>query len=68
MILRLPGGGGFYPPWDRDAKAVLEDVRQGRVSLEAARRDYGVVIDDRQVDEAATAALREEMRARACCQ
>ena len=63
VILRLPGGGGFYPPWDRDAKAVLEDVRQGRVSLAAARRDYGVVIEDGQVDEAASAALREEMRA-----
>ena len=40
--------------------AVLEDVREGYVSPERARNDYGVVIDvaAMAVDEAATAALR----------
>jgi len=29
---------------ERDPERVLADVRSGYVSLEAARRDYGVVI------------------------
>ena len=37
---------------------LLEDVLDGRVSPEAARRDYGVVIDAGTVDAAATAAAR----------
>ncbi len=40
---------------------VIEDVRNGLVSVEGARLDYGVVISDRKtlaVDEAATAKLR----------
>ncbi len=34
------GGGGFGPPSERDPQAVLEDVREGLVTEEAARRDY----------------------------
>lgn len=45
LTLRLPGGGGFYPPSERDPAQVLEDVRQGLVSVAGAERDYGVVID-----------------------
>lgn len=45
VTLRLPGGGGFGPPWERDPEAVLEDVRQERVSAESAEADYGVVVD-----------------------
>jgi N-methylhydantoinase B len=60
VTLRLPGGGGFYSPLKRDPLAVLADVRQGYVSLEAAEQVYGVVIDvsDWTIDEAATARLR----------
>jgi N-methylhydantoinase B len=56
-----PGGGGFGDPFERDVARVVEDVKNGLVSLEGARRDYGVVIRDREtlaVDEAATAAAR----------
>ena len=64
VTLRLPGGGGFGAPWERDPQRVLEDLRQGYISPEAAERDYGVVIDTvtMRVDQAATAALREEQR------
>jgi N-methylhydantoinase B len=58
---RNPGGGGFGNPFHRDAQKVVDDVRNGLVSLEGARLDYGVVITDRdtlQVDTAATAKLR----------
>jgi N-methylhydantoinase B len=43
---------------------VLRDARNGLVSPEAARRDYGVVVTpDWRVDAAATAALRQERQA-----
>ncbi len=40
------GGGGFGDPLDRDPEAVLEDVIDGYVSVERARMDYGVVVDE----------------------
>ncbi|HEU5381302.1 MAG TPA: hydantoinase B/oxoprolinase family protein [Ktedonobacteraceae bacterium] len=42
--LNLPGGGGYGDPFQRSAELVLNDVVNGYVSLEAAERDYGVVI------------------------
>jgi len=42
--LNLPGGGGYGDAFERDPKSVLHDVVSGYVSLEAAERDYGVVI------------------------
>ena len=60
-ILRLPGGGGFFRPEERPLSTVLEDVRQGMVSREAALTEYRVVIkeDLSVVDERATVLLRE---------
>lgn len=58
------GGGGCGDPLRRSTQAVLDDVIEERVSLEAARTRYGVVLDGagRIVDEAATQSLREAMR------
>jgi len=57
------GGGGWGDACERDAQRVAADVRSGLVSQEGARR-YGVVIgQDDCIDEAATAALRDEIRA-----
>jgi N-methylhydantoinase B len=39
------GGGGYGDPMKRPAAKVLKDVRNGFVSVEKARDDYGVVID-----------------------
>jgi N-methylhydantoinase B len=71
----LPGGGGFGDPFERDPNAVLEDVLNGYVSLEAAARDYGVVVHSTQrpdeqvslskhfsIDARATAELRRGAR------
>lgn len=44
----LPGGGGHGDPLLRSPEAVLDDVLNGYVSLEAAARDYGVVIHSTQ--------------------
>jgi N-methylhydantoinase B len=55
------GGGGWGDPFKRDPQKVLDDVRNGYVSLARAKTDYGVVIDAERltVDPAATAALRQ---------
>ena len=53
------GGGGYGDPRKRDPDAVLEDVREEKVTREAARDVYGVVVtDDCTVDAAGTRALR----------
>jgi N-methylhydantoinase B len=46
-LLRVerPGGGGLGDPLERPAGDVFEDVRQGYVSIEQARSDYGVVVE-----------------------
>jgi N-methylhydantoinase B len=36
------GGGGWGAPAERDRDAVRRDVREGYISAEAARRDYGI--------------------------
>lgn len=56
----LAGGGGWGNPRERDPERVRRDVANGYVSIEAARRDYGVALraDDMTVDMAETAALR----------
>ncbi len=58
------GGGGWGDPLDREAELVLDDVKDGFVSTEAARNEYGVVIDADAmvVDAAATDAKRAEIR------
>ncbi len=42
--LNPPGGGGYGDPFQRSPQLVLNDVVNGYVSLEAAEREYGVVI------------------------
>ena len=60
------GGGGFGDPLERDPEMVKRDVEMGYVSLEGARRDYGVVLDPMtlDLDSEATEKLRGELRAR----
>ncbi len=60
---RMPGGGGWGDPLDRDPDAVARDVVDGKVTAAAARDVYGVEIDDSGcVDSAATAARRAARR------
>ncbi len=58
------GGGGYGEPFERPAELVAEEVRQGVISIAAAHRDYGVVIDPETLalDAAATHKLRGERR------
>ncbi len=56
-----PGGGGVGDPFERDIDLVKRDVRDGYVSAQAAREEYGVVVDPDTlaIDMAATGALRK---------
>lgn len=59
------GGGGYGDPLKRDPDRVARDVRHGYVTIEAARRDYGVVIDAAGLVQAdATTALRVSLGAK----
>jgi N-methylhydantoinase B len=65
FLIEVGGGGGFWNPFGRDPERVLADVRSGYVSLESARRDYGVMLHRHgrhfELDLEATKRLREEM-------
>ncbi|MCG2622584.1 hydantoinase B/oxoprolinase family protein [Arthrobacter sp. I2-34] len=56
----LGGGAGYGDPYKRPAEKVLAEVRDGILSVDKARSDYGVVLtaDGTAVDTAQTAALR----------
>jgi len=57
--LSLPGGGGFGNPHERDPQRVLDDVLDGLITAEEARRDYAVLIDAQgRLDLAGTERLR----------
>src|SRR4029079_10505768 len=58
------GGGGWGDPLQREPELVQRDVIDGKVSMEAARADYGGVLTDADfaIDEGATAQLRESLR------
>jgi len=58
------GGGGYGDPIDREPDLVLKDVINKRVSLKAAKRIYGVIIDlqNLQVDQKKTDQERNLIR------
>jgi N-methylhydantoinase B len=63
------GGGGWGDPLEREPERVLRDVLEGKVSLAAARDEYGVLLrtipnDEYELDAQGSAKLREELRAR----
>jgi N-methylhydantoinase B len=66
FLIETAGGGGFWNSFERDPERVLADVRAGYVSLDAARQDYGVVIQHRgrrfDFDAAATTEMRRQKR------
>src|SRR5262245_33146762 len=61
LTISSAGGGGYGDPHTRDPECVRDDVRDGLVSLEAARSSYSVVLGpepDFVVDQDASATLR----------
>jgi N-methylhydantoinase B len=64
--IRTTGGGGWGDPLERPYDGVRRDVAWRKVSVEGARTDYGVVVDDTGpepvVDAASSDRLRGELR------
>ena len=60
----MAGAGGWGDPLERATAQVLADVRNEYVSVEAARHEYGVILDTKSwiVDEKRTAELRQVIR------
>ena len=63
IVIEAPSGGGYGNPLERDSELVRQDVLDGIVSRESARRDYGVVFraDGSAIDRPATDALRRQL-------
>ena len=64
VTMDAAGGGGYGDPLERDPGRVEEDAADGYVTVERAKKDYGVVIDPGtlKLDPAATEALRKSMK------
>ena len=59
LVSICTGAGGYGLPIERDIQRIVRDVCEGYVSLERARKVYGVAIDqDGNVNEEETARLR----------
>jgi len=60
--IKEAGGGGYGNPYERDVDTVLDDVLDELVSIESAKKEYGVVIDPdtMQVDMEETLGLRKD--------
>lgn len=63
LAQQYPGAAGFGDALERDPAAVAEDVTEGYVSVEGARRDYFVVVAE-GADGAFTADLEATARCR----
>ena len=62
VTIMTPGGGGFGDPLKRPQEKVLEDVLFGYVSEKSALEDYGVVIQDGNIQKSQTREMREKKR------
>ena len=63
VLYQLAGGGGGYgDPRLRDAAKVAREVRNGIISIQQARENYGVVVDPETfaVDSEATKKMRNK--------
>lgn len=57
------GRGGYGDPLEQDPELILDDVLGRKVSAEAARVEYGIVVDEKglRVDAEATPRVRAEL-------
>ena len=63
LRLWTSGGGGYGDPLERPVERVAGDALDGKVSREAAARDYGVIFAGGVVDPAKTEERRARIRA-----
>jgi N-methylhydantoinase B len=63
LSIRLPGSGGYGPPWERDPERVRWDVFNGKICKQSAMEHYLVALNsDLSVNEKETKALRAEKK------
>jgi len=64
VVMDAAGGGGYGDSLDRDPELVESDVSDGYVSIESARKEYGVLINPEtmKVDRDATEKLRNSLK------
>jgi len=64
VTMDAAGGGGYGDPLERELELVERDVLDGYVSIEGARKDYGVVIDPKtmKIDMTETGRLRASLK------
>ena len=64
--IRTTGGGGWGDPLERPVEEVRRDLEWGKISIEGARKDYGVIATRENesilIDEAGSLSLRQEMK------
>ncbi len=62
-IQQAGGGGGYGPPTERAAIKVRQEVKDGIISLQAARDIYGVVLDPEtfEIQQEATERVRKRL-------
>ncbi|MDF3308213.1 hydantoinase B/oxoprolinase family protein [Rhodococcus sp. T2V] len=59
FIVETSGGGGIGNPFERPVESVVDDVAAARITVEGARRAYGVIFTAKgEIDHAATDARR----------
>ena len=65
LLVQTAGAGGYGDPIERPIERVQADVVDGLVSVDAAAREYGVVLhpQNHDIDRVATEHLRASMRA-----
>ena len=46
LRIATPGGGGYGAPAERDRAVILADYRNGKISAESIKQDYGVTVSE----------------------
>ncbi|WP_408596196.1 hydantoinase B/oxoprolinase family protein [Limnohabitans sp.] len=66
LFFRTGGGGGFGDPLQRPADKVAEDVQLGFISVDSAKKNYGVDVNAKtlRVNASTTLALRQKMKSK----
>jgi N-methylhydantoinase B len=64
LFFRTGGGGGFGDPLQRPIEKVVQDVQLGFISVDSAKKNYGVDLNAKSlsVNEAKTLALRKKLK------
>ncbi|OZF26065.1 hydantoinase B/oxoprolinase family protein [Rhodococcus sp. 14-2483-1-2] len=63
LIAEYSAGGGYGDPLDREGERILDDIRDGHISREAAERVWGIVFTSSgDYDEPGTATARSRIR------